>query len=767
MKRAYSLIAYIIIIFTIFWSFKDSIPSYNDSDMVKSDTIFSINNALYHLKNISKKPHYTGTNEHRHVQNYLYTELQKLGLVPEIQQETVINTKWKAATTVENIITRIKGTNNKGEALLLLSHYDSNAHSSPGASDAGSGVVTILETLRAFLAKNKKPYNDIVIMFSDAEELGLLGAQAFVQKHPYAKDIGLVLNFEARGSGGSSYMLMETNGKNKNLLEAFLNSKTNFPAANSLMYSVYKILPNDTDLTVFREEGNINGFNFAFIDDHFDYHTQQDTYERLDRNSLMHQADYLTNTLHYFTNSDLSTLDSDEDLVFVNFPVVKMISYPFNWIIPMLLLAGFILLIFISIGLRKNTLTLKGIFMGCIPFLISLVLSGLGSYFLWQLVLLVHPEYNDILHGFPYNGYSYIIAFSFLNMWFLFKVYSYFSKIKSLDLFIAPILLSVLLNWLFAYYLPGAAFMILPVFSALFILGWDIFSANRKGMDIIFFAIVSIPTVYIITPLIQLFPVGLGVKMLFVSSLFITLLFGYLLPILVTNKKQIIWQKLFLLIGVVSMIIATYNSGFSSNNKKPNSLVFIQNSDENTSYWATYNTTFDTYTKQIFNAEYSQGNIPSTSGRNKYNTRYTYYKKAENKNIPVSSVIIHKDSLYDGKRVVSFSLTPNRKIDKYELYTSLPYKFYNLSVNGASYDKGSSFQVNKGTLLSYQMANSDKDLTIEFTIDKDMELLISINEISYDLLTHPKFYLKPRDEKMMPMPFVINDAIITTKTVTF
>ena len=105
--------------------------------------------------------------------------------------------------------------------MLLLSHYDSNPHSSLGASDAGSGVVTILEGIRVFLASGVKPKNDIIILISDAEELGLLGANAFVNHHPWAKEVGLVLNFEARGSGGPSYMLLETNGGNKQLIKSF------------------------------------------------------------------------------------------------------------------------------------------------------------------------------------------------------------------------------------------------------------------------------------------------------------------------------------------------------------------------------------------------------------------------------------------------------------------------------------------------------------------------------------------------------------------
>lgn len=184
---------------------------------------------------------------------------------------------------------RIKGSGN-GKALLLLSHYDSSPHSSLGASDAASGVATILEGIRAFRAEGKTPKNDIIILFTDGEELGLNGADLFVKSHPWATDVGLVLNFEARGSGGAGYMLVETNRGNSNLIKGFMAAEPEYPVANSLAYSIYKMLPNDTDLTVFREDADIDGFNFAFIDDHFDYHTVRDNADRLDRNTLAHQA---------------------------------------------------------------------------------------------------------------------------------------------------------------------------------------------------------------------------------------------------------------------------------------------------------------------------------------------------------------------------------------------------------------------------------------------------------------------------------------------
>ena len=129
---------------------------------------------MQYLKNITEETHYPGTKAHKKVQNYLVEELKKLGLEVEVQTQTIFGKKWSVGTTTENIIAKIKGSE-EGKALLLLSHYDSNPHSAIGASDAGSGVVTILEAVRAFLHKKEQPKNDVIILISDAEEIGLLG----------------------------------------------------------------------------------------------------------------------------------------------------------------------------------------------------------------------------------------------------------------------------------------------------------------------------------------------------------------------------------------------------------------------------------------------------------------------------------------------------------------------------------------------------------------------------------------------------------------
>ncbi len=204
-------------------------PRNQDVASDKPLTEFSTKRALAIVKKMTAEPHYIGSKNHETVATYLQNELQNLGITAELQEGFTMTEKGTLVYS-KNILARIKGTStelsvtNNSKALLLLSHYDSAPHSySLGASDDASGVATILEGVRAFLKSKKAHKNDIIILFSDAEELGLNGATLFVTQHKWAKEVGVAINFEARGTSGPSYMLMETNKGNAKMVEAFAN----------------------------------------------------------------------------------------------------------------------------------------------------------------------------------------------------------------------------------------------------------------------------------------------------------------------------------------------------------------------------------------------------------------------------------------------------------------------------------------------------------------------------------------------------------------
>ncbi|OGS73985.1 MAG: hypothetical protein A3F91_14480 [Flavobacteria bacterium RIFCSPLOWO2_12_FULL_35_11] len=768
-KKYHQTVSLLIIIVSIFYSFYSLSPSAKIGK-TSSLTEFSTDKALRQLKEITKKPHFTGSPAHEVVRNYLVSELEKLGLQVEIQEQMAVNKKWRAATNNKNILARIKGSGN-GKALLLLSHYDSNPHSSLGASDAGSGVVVILEGVRAFLAKKEIPKNDIIICISDAEELGLLGANAFVNHHPWAKEVGLVLNFEARGSGGPSYMLLETNGGNKKLIEAFQQANTDYPVANSLMYSIYKMLPNDTDLTVFREGANIDGYNFAFIDDHFDYHTVQDSYERMDLNSLNHQASYLMATLNYFANADLQNLKSETDYVYFNFPYFGLVFYPFSWVIPMFVVCAVLFLVVLFMGVLKKKLTVKGIVKGFYPFMASLLTSAALAFFGWKLLLKIHPQYQDILHGFTYNGYYYIAAFVSLTLALCFWFYKgYFVKRTKQDLLVAPLFFWLVINGFIAFYLPGAGFFILPVIILLGMLFIAKFSISKVNM-LLLFTVFSIPVLIIFAPLVKMLPVGLGLKMLVVSAVFTVLLFGFLVPVFQQYKDHKKLSFVFILIGFMALISASVFSSYSVDHKKPNSVLYVFDSNKNEAYWASYNAETDDFTKQFLGENPTKGSYDENTTASKYRTNIQLHSKTEIRNLKKPLISIVLDAIIGADRKLALRIESLRNANKVELLTKTPIQFKSFMVNNEPLKNDTNgkfvFSVEKGTIMNFYRTSKYEILEIEFVVDKNQVMDIDVLEAKYDLFTNPQFKITPRTDLMMPTPFVLNDATVIKTNLKF
>lgn len=760
-KSNTSLLSLLFIIAVLCVSFYVTTPHYNAKVEIPL-TEFSTTRALVKVKAMTSQPHYVGSAHHQTVVNYLQNELQSLGLQPEIQEGFTLS---DGGTLVQskNIMARIKGTAST-KALVLLSHYDSAPHSkSLGASDDASGVATILECVRAFQVQNKQPKNDIILLFTDAEELGLNGAALFVTQHQWAKEVGLVINFEARGSSGPGYMLMETNKGNSKMVDAFSASGLSYPVSNSLMYSIYKMLPNDTDLTVFREQGKIQGFNFAFIDNHFNYHTAQDKYENLDRNSLAHQGANLFPLLLHFSNADLNDFTSEEDKVYFTIPFT-FLSYPFEWIFPMLIATGLLLLFFVFIGISKKVLHPSEIAKGLLTLLITLLLSGGITFFGWKLIQKVYPQYHDILQGFTYNGHDYIYGFVSLTLAICFWCYHTKSqKPLEYDQLVAPLLLWFGLNVAIAYQLKGAAFLILPVVFSVLLLGYYVFTQKSNWMLNL---VLIVPTLFVLPPFIHMFPIGLGLKILAGSAILTVLTFVLLLPVFGPFAKKKQWAGLFLILALAFFFKAHQDADYNTTKAKPNSLVYVLHTETNKAYWTTYDTNLDEWTRSYLGENPASAAILNKNKvYSKYNSGYTFMAKAPLKNIAKPIIDFVKDSTIGARRHLKIVITPQRKVNRYAIFSNGT-SVQNLVANGVKTIDFESKISGKGQsrLLNYYVVNN-YPLTMEFSIPATQKLDLELKESSFDLLENPQFSIPKRKDWMMPTPFVLNDAIIVEQKI--
>ncbi|MDC0602869.1 M28 family peptidase [Aliiglaciecola sp.] len=764
-----SLFVSFLIVGSILLTWYAQLPANDQTFFVFGEPV-SLTDTQSHIKTMSRHPHYTGNSNHQDVTDYIVQQLTELGLEVDIQQQLATSSKRFVAANVKNIIAKIPATSpsNTTAGLALMSHYDSSNTSSFGASDAAHGVAVIIESVKALIASNESFSNDVYVIITDAEEQGLLGAEAFIRYHPWAKNIALTLNLEARGSGGVSYTLLETNDGNKGLIDAFSNAGVPYPAANSLMYSIYKMLPNDTDLTVFREQGDIKGFNFAFIDDHFDYHTAQDTYERLDTNTLNHQISYITSLLSHFSNIDLQSLDSQEDHVYFNLGSISMVDYPFSWVVPMLILSIFLFFILCWRVSKKGQLAFRDTALAFIPAILVLALAYLIGSFGWQLLVWLFPQFIDIPQGFTYSGHYIIATFILLTLslgaWLYHFFVLRFTDVSPTSWYFPVIVVWILVNTGFAFYLAGAGFFIITVFGALislYLLYAPKINANQLAIGV---ALSNLPALIIITPQIPVFVIGLGLSNLLIGTVLSILVFMLLLP-LIFVMKGVRSIQLFLLAGaLISFVGVVQNAEYSVSQKKPTSINYVEDTQTRDAYLFTFNRRLDDFTSQFFSqADRNNQALNSIYPINRWRNP-TYVTKATSLNVNAASYLAKRSLNQDGSTSITLRVTPKRELTKLEISTDKPLQITQAIINGTAIDIERS-RPRKGFVFRY-VVTDEQPINLKLTYQSESQVELRIVEFSGDFMKrYPN--VKERAEHIMPTPFRPSDMLITSQLISF
>jgi hypothetical protein len=388
------LLITVLVLFGVLRSFSPPAPVGADAP----DVVFSALRAEAILSDIlqDKRPHVAGSPYNRVVRNRIVAQLETFGYPPEIQALFHCNPEFGSCSPVENIVAVKPGTGSKA-AVLLTAHYDSG-WTGPGVADDGAGMSAILEIAR--MAADFPPFeNDIVFLISDSEENGLIGAHAFAEHHPLFGKVRAVINLEARGVTGPSGMF-ETGDGNRSLIRVF-SKNVDRPVANSLLFEMYKRMPNDTDYSVYKARG-VTGLNFAFAQGVPVYHSEIDDIDHLDLGSLQHHGDNAWAMLKALGERDLAKLVSREDAGYIDVFASRLVHYPVGVIGGLSLFLGVWVMIAIGLAFRKE-FRFRQLRWGvlAIPFL--LLVSLAGAYLLsWPLG---HwPDLHPLEHPYPWAG---------------------------------------------------------------------------------------------------------------------------------------------------------------------------------------------------------------------------------------------------------------------------------------------------------------------------------------------------------------------------
>lgn len=575
---------------------------------------FSTDRAWEHLEEIARAPHPTGSVEIERVRRYLVDQLQAMGLEPDVQSTTVAVPTGPGSAIfgrVDNIVTRFLGSE-RGKAVLLMAHYDS-VKTGPGAGDDGSGVAALLETLRALKA-GPRLANDVILLLTDGEEGGLLGARAFFEQHPWAQEVGMVLNFEARGSHGPSLMF-ETSDGNAALIREF--SKVGVPHFTfSYGYEVYRRMPNDTDFTIARQAG-LPGLNFAFIEGLNRYHTALDDLERLDRGSVQHHGEFALALTRRFGDADLTARwKQGRNAIYFTLLGPIFIRYPGSFALPLalLLLAG--ALFSLWRGVAQGRLKLLRVLASMVlQLFVAVILGGLLMALAGQLT---SPFYSySLANGWSSTSLS-LLAVALLWLAALLASFGWLHGTWGDHLLGAGLVLWSLLTLAMSAIAPGASYLFAVPLLCGVITAIVWFGRSSEARDVSWgtFAVLALSGVVvalILTPTFAMVGVALGAPTALLVGLLGSLAaWGLLSPqlaLLAPGPRRGL-AVLALIAGVGIAVWVQAVSEYDSVNRRPNSIFYVADTETGEARWYSYDREVDSWTQQFLGESPERAPLP-------------------------------------------------------------------------------------------------------------------------------------------------------------
>ena len=578
-----------------------------------SPTTFSAERARADLREITLEPHPLGTSAHARVREYLVQRLQALGLEPEIQTHAMSRQFGDALriATVRNIVARLPGEGpERGSAILLMSHYDS-VPGSPGATDAGNGVAAILETLRALQA-GPPLERDVIVLISDGEELGLLGAQAFVEHHAWADDIGWVLNFEGRGYTGPVSMF-RTVGPAGGMVDQ-LGALSGRVTATSVTDAVFRIMPNDTDLTLFGGQG-IAGLDFANAHGLTHYHQPLDSFANAAPGSLQHHGDHALGLVRLLAEPEPS--NAGPVPVYFTLPALGLVQISILWAQILAVLAALAAVASLLHWIRQGNNGLKTIGRDILAWALPMASTMLVAWLGLQAILPLLVETGWYFHDAPHHSGWYLAGLMLLGFGCgLWVRQRFFGRLDPTGpLLSLAVIWSVSGIWS-AFALPGVSFVFwLPVLLTLGLHRLLREEQTTGAFRLIVGTVLSMLLLCLILPLINLIEIMLTLNLVYLCAALLWLLFVFIQPwlraVLPTASPGTGLRISLTGIAVIGVLVVLNNTVWDF--AKPTSVGYAwleDGSGEGESYWYSREGDLDAYMKSYLGESPERGSLP-------------------------------------------------------------------------------------------------------------------------------------------------------------
>jgi hypothetical protein len=776
-------------------------------------TDFSAQRAMEDVRVIAGDPHPMGSEEHEEVADYIIGRLEELGLSPQVQETSSLRYDDEGlhgarvnAGRVKNIIARIPGTDNKGEAVLLMSHYDSMP-TTPAAADGGVSVAALLETVRAIQA-GPSLKSDVIVYVGDADVNGVLGPIAF-HKHPWSRDIGVGFAFEGIGPYGPSTLVYEGQGQGvpdrgvyssvqKPDLEVYPSAQNGWWLAQALevLPRPLVILPlNDTilgvqsspELGILQVGTDAAGLGFGQFRGSYAYHTILDNPERLDPRSLQHQGQNALSLTRHFGDLSLDGANRQHRAPLVAFNVLpgQVISYPSTWALPLAVAVALLLVVVLVFGIWRGLLKLSSFLLGFSLFVVSLVGTVAVTALGWKVGVALNPAYQVWMARSYYGADWRLLFLASLTVAFVAALYLLVRRFiraardeegvasgALVVLTMLAVLTSLLVpsfSYLFSW--PALAGVLVLAFGVLIPAraqdGWPRVAvlAIAAFVPVLLFA----PPIYILYAFLAspaAGPSGL-VPPVAVVFVLLALMLGALLAHLLYflgNRRPWIVPSAFAVLAIVFLAVELVISRFDADHPRPDYVQYRLDADTGESTWISDTNPPDAWTEQFFKGSYTKGQMAFAPVYN-YGTQFEVIRALAPKvDLPAPRLEVLDDTTSADTRELRLRLSSPRGAPYAHLETDLPAEWTQASVDGEKITVSQIPAEQRGNfaLTFYNLPADGIEITL--SVRSTEPISATVTDYSNGLPDVPGMEIAPRSPEFMPAPYDFRDPTAVNKS---
>lgn len=626
--------------------------------------VFSAARAAADFRALTVAPRPIASQANADARAYLLARLSQLGVEHEVQEASSqktslismgLNHKYEVSLGVtHNVVARVKGAaidRGRRAALLIASHYDS-APDKLGAADAGATVAAMLETLRA-MQHGAPPENDVIFLFADGEQAGSLGARAFVEQHPWARKVGLVLQFDALGNGGP-LLLAGSRGGDGKLVEGWAGAVP-LPLGSSMLPLLAASSPGPL-----AQLGKA-GLRFANIEQAPGSQGGLDTPELVDPRTIQHTGDTMLALVRHFGNRPLAHI-SDTDRVHFDLPLAGRVTYSGELAWLLTLLTGFVFTVVCGLAVRRSGMALRLAGAGALSFLAIAGGMAVVAVTMWQELPGMHEAYQPMLEGAGARDRWYVLAYLTLGAALFIEAQRRLARTIGLPATVLGALLVLLLLLLCATaFMPGASYLLAwPLLAALLAYGLLYqpgLTARHPALRLLILLAGSAPAVLLLTPLIAQLATLYTPQHSALIMLSLAAMLGLGGALLASVRRRFI-APLLLAGCACSLVNASSLPQYEQPLMRPNSMMYLKDTYSWKAWWLMPAAPLDNWSRPYFGGTNGPRTLREVFGMSQDEL---WVAPAPRDGIAFPDVIAVRDEEVDGRRRIAFTVRSKNK----------------------------------------------------------------------------------------------------------